>query len=470
MKKHLLILFLSLSCIIKAQNWTLYPNKLDGMIDVLYNDSVTDKLYFGGLINFNDTIPLDGLGSFNPPSDISSAIGVDAWKVTGIVRFQNEIYLAGSFYDANIDDYYHLMKWDGINLSPVYADGQLLVDGLFETMKVYNDTLYVGGSFRFKDQFGIMCNGLAKYDGTNWTNIHNFPKWNYLNSNINIVDQIAIYKNEIYVGGRFADTAPIDTMISICKFNGTQWQMLGNGIRGSITQITDMLEYQGKLYIAGDFEKTGTNPGKNLAVWNGAEWEETAQVGGPSYDIVRSMCVYNDELYIAGVFDSVAGVKASNFAKFDGKNWCGLDLDTIQGLVNDLEVFHDELYLVGYIERMGGVDFITQTLNMGVIAKLDTANATFNCVNIVGIDETPSSESNLKLYPNPFNGSFTLEFDAKQSANETLYLIDGLGNTVKFYQFDIISGKNSFDINLESLASGLYYLRFGEKVIKLVKQ
>lgn len=87
-----------------------------------------------------------------------------------------------------------------------------------------------------------------------------------------------------------------------------------------------------------------------------------------------------------------------------------------------------------------------------------------------GIDEHSSLKRDLQLYPNPSNGNFTLEFDALQSADEIIYITDALGSTVKSYQFDINSGKNSLEINLESLADGIYYLRLGEEVMKVFKE
>lgn len=131
--------------------------------------------------------------------------------------------------------------------------------------------------------------------------------------------------------------------------------------------------------------------------------------------------------------------------------------------------FYPYFYFERYMPWMVYLRLYDATNNCGDTVIQQILIKSLNYEHAVSVPELKNNTAEIKLYPNPTNGQFTLEFDAKQSTNEILYLTDALGNDVTVYQLDIHSGKNSFDINLESLANGIYYLRFGERVIKLVK-
>lgn len=105
--------------------------------------------------------------------------------------------------------------------------------------------------------------------------------------------------------------------------------MIGNGFLegGNVyNQVNDMVEFYGKLYIVGNFDRLdGLNLGKNMVVWNGENWEEMLDIfsmevsyGGNIYIFE----VFKGELYVGGFFDCVGELIVYNFVKFDGFSWC----------------------------------------------------------------------------------------------------------------------------------------------------
>ena len=435
MKFRLLLLLTILGNHLIGQDWTLYLNHLNSGIHVLYTDTTTDELYLGG--NFeNDNDPLmHGFATFNN-GDPLPANGILPFQITEIAQFNGEFYLGGSIYNLSdtINYLLTLVKWNGTTMTPVTVNGlpfSYLI-GSINDIRVINDELYIAGGFRFTDVDGNVCNGIAKLVGTEFKAIHNFPRWNYHYNNINNVDEITVYNNEIYVAGRFYDSGPSDTMNGFCKWNGIQWQRI-DGIDGPFFGFDDMLEYQGKLYIAGTFD----SPNANLAVWNGSGWEESVDVLSSEtlYPRVRTMEIYNGELYIGGYFDQVAGIWASNFAKFDGNEWCGLTNDTIVGQIHDFAVLNGELYMGGFIDEINGITMWENGFE-GLVAKLN-ADAVFTCIDVVGLNEQ-NKTLEIEIFPNPSSDQVTI------SLGETTF------NQFEITLFDI-TGKQVLKLNKQNL-------------------
>ncbi len=58
--------------------------------------------------------------------------------------------------------------------------------------------------------------------------------------------------------------------------------------------VHKMLEYNGELYLGGDFQVIGGQIIPYLAKWDGTNWSTVAQINGP----VEDMIVFQDKLYI----------------------------------------------------------------------------------------------------------------------------------------------------------------------------
>jgi len=90
-------------------------------------------------------------------------------------------------------------------------------------------------------------------------------------------------------------------------------------------------------------------------------------------------------------------------------------------------------------------------------AELETGILTFNI------------DSDVRLYPNPNNGHFTLDLSKLQSGNIKLEIADILGNVI--YTSNAYSNKQEqLEINLEEYNSGIYFLKVSKDNIHSTKK
>lgn len=83
--------------------------------------------------------------------------------------------------------------------------------------------------------------------------------------------------------------------------------------------------------------------------------------------------------------------------------------------------------------------------------------------NITGIEEV--SESSMKLYPNPANNRARLTIAPQANRNEAV-LYDVTGRKVVAYTVE--AGATGIELNTSTLANGVYMLRLGSEVMKLI--
>ncbi len=75
------------------------------------------------------------------------------------------------------------------------------------------------------------------------------------------------------------------------------------------------------------------------------------------------------------------------------------------------------------------------------------------------IDAVISSTAEVRLYPNPTNSSIQLEFEAVETADLQLELIDKMGRQVYTETINTQNGLNQHRIGLEELPSGVYFVK-----------
>jgi hypothetical protein len=120
----------------------------------------------------------------------------------------------------------------------------------------------------------------------------------------------------------------IDTCNMYCS--GTSWSQLNT------SWIEDMVVFQGKLIVAGQFSSIG-NPliqANNIAAWNGSVW---APLGNGLNNMVKDIEVHNGILYAGGDFTMAGNTSANKIASWNGSSWSALPQGGINGVANNVE-------------------------------------------------------------------------------------------------------------------------------------
>jgi hypothetical protein len=84
-------------------------------------------------------------------------------------------------------------------------------------------------------------------------------------------------------------------------------------------------------------------------------------------------------------------------------------------------------------------------------------SVTITVGNSFGIDENTLGVT-MSLYPNPNEGTFTLELNSKEEQNITLRINDPFGKNVFTMENIDMTGSKILPLNLNHLAEGMYFL------------
>jgi hypothetical protein len=91
-----------------------------------------------------------------------------------------------------------------------------------------------------------------------------------------------------------------------------------------------------------------------------------------------------------------------------------------------------------------------------------TKNVTVNncriAATVIAPESTVNNISAFTAYPNPSQGKFTLSFNSGKEARYALKVVDVLGNILSNNDLIVSEGFNSREINLETVAAGLYFI------------
>lgn len=320
------------------------PHSTAGVRQVFFDDQ-QDSLIAVGYITeaeFND---------YGTPSILSYRHGT--WNtivtaqgtVSSVARYADTLLVAGNIMEIGgvevrrVGAYYN-GAWHS------YGEiGGEVGDGIIRKLKVVDGALYAVGSFNQAD--GHPANGIVKRENGHWV-----PLGNLQTDSDPILTDVIEYQGDIYVCGALS-LAPGGEN-GIARFDGTSWTAPGGGILGGNAGGLCMAIYQDELVLGGTIHRSAGNPGHMIMRWNGEEWRG---LGGHLRDqnndtIGEARCYallsYEDKLLVAGGFWYAGGVPASRFAIWDGEDWCGTG-DEWEGYGESLAMFDDTLFMAsGY--------------------------------------------------------------------------------------------------------------------------
>lgn len=264
--------------------------------------------------------------------------------IRAMAIYNGDLYVSGYSWDTT-----RIYKQNGGGWTVVGTCFQSIIDAMI----VHNNELFVGGLIYEID--GTSYNNIAKWNGSSWSD----PGGGIPGSTTDAhVRSFAVYNGELYAGGD--SFAPLAN--DIAKWNGVSWVPVGTGITGAPTAtVFAMKEYNGNLYVAGNFDVAGGVAVNNIARWNGTNWSNPGGGIGGGDSLVVDLEVFNNELYAGGSFTD----PGSNVVKFNGSTWSTLAGGGVYfGGVTSLAAFGNSLIVGGGFSWIlsGGVliEYITR--------------------------------------------------------------------------------------------------------------
>lgn len=340
----------------------------------LYADTTVDQLLATGPIAIVNDFNSPVLANFKS-GEWSYVQGFGGGGLYTSVRFGDTLVVGG---------YFHTLADEPINLLAAWYDstwhnfGQFPSEGVVRKLRVVNGVLYAVGSFHTVD--GSVCHGVAKRVGGHWEGLGSID---YPIGDEPIVLEVCEYQGNIVVGG---EMNPIGLGNDLMQFDGTNWLDVGGGLLGGVGAVTCLAVYQNELYVGGGLYVGAGSPGHGLVRWNGSSWSD---VGGSMRDIygtttynasASSLLVHDGKLLVGGAFGYAGTLHANQFAIWDGSTWCATG-DSIGGTVESMAFYHDTLFIactdsldgqaVNYIGRWIGGVFEQVCEQVGIVELLE---------------------------------------------------------------------------------------------------
>jgi hypothetical protein len=223
--------------------------------------------------------------------------------------------------------------------------------------------------------FNNPCNRVAEWDGTSWS---------CLAGGVGIVARAGVvWDGKLVVVGDFWNVAqPCVGCNGVAVWDGVSWSPLGDGVNNDVLSIT---VWNNQVVIAGDFTQADGVPVARIVKWNGTVWESVGPIGVFDNDI-RAMVEYDGELWVGGDFNNVGGnTSYDGLVKYDedSANWVGGNsgVDLIGGVDYSVRVLYvnpndGNLYMGGEFPELWDGDAAAPDPNMSGIAMYDGSNWT----------------------------------------------------------------------------------------------
>jgi len=272
--------------------------------------------------------------------------GLEDGSIYDMVEYDGKLYVTGQFQEIGCAPAEIIARWDCENKTWDSVGGGLSGgdDPFGDALAVYNDELYVGGRFSKAGDIDVV--NIAKWDGDNWANVGTIENGS--------VRELEVYKQELYVGGFFDAVNGINTG-SIASYNGSSWSGLGDIDElelKSVGTVKNMAVFKNVLYISGDFSSNNDDISE-LVTWNGNQLQDFGRAFSFSQNSIKELTAINDLLYIGGNFRNVVASQANNLIQWDGEAW-GIMGQGATGTVLGIEQYKSKIYIGGDFTSAGG--------------------------------------------------------------------------------------------------------------------
>jgi hypothetical protein len=232
----------------------------------------------------------------------------DSGGTAALAIYNNEVVIAGQFNRFNGVLCNGLAAWNGTSFR-AFEGNQAGV--AFRSLKTVGNLLYVGGTFTSIS--GVLAPGIAVWNGSNYQALGaGLSGW---------VNDLNFFNGDLHAAGIFGNSGATLTQ-GVARFSAGAWQSLGAGLQlfNQNGQINVILPFRNELVATGSFSRSGTAALQTVSSWNGSRWQSlgmTTFTASPNATFgAAGLTQFGDDLVAAGTFDEVSGQKAFWLASF----------------------------------------------------------------------------------------------------------------------------------------------------------
>lgn len=322
-----------------------------------------------------------------------------------------------------------------------------------------NGILWIGTDF-----------GVSQYDGTTWTTY---------------TDADGLADNRVkYIQADLDNNIWFGNNDGVSVFDGTTWT--------SYT-TADGLPFGGVNFIeiaANGDKYFGTGLG-GVYVFDGTTFTAITEDEGLLTDKITSIAIDAQNNKWIGSADGISVLNASNeVVEHHTRIFTIPEPDTLNP-VEDVQidskgniwvgVYVDYLVTEGGVSMYNGVEWIDYDVSDGLVgpvvrrlaidSKDDVWVATSTGVTKIsdiplGVEKIYEA-TDFELYPNPTTGDLTVYFTKEfMSKNDKIEVYNVSGQWIK--SFDVSYSQQTFDVDLNDLSSGMYFVKIGTQVARIV--
>jgi hypothetical protein len=238
-------------------NWQALGGGVNGRVVALAVSG--NGLYAGGVFNTatnagGTSMVVNYIAKWDGTTWSALGSGLNGYVETLAIS-GNDLYVGGDFTTAGGTPANRIAKWDGNNWS---ALGTGIENGWPFALAISDTNLFVGGLF--KAAGGVAATNIAKWNGTSWSALGPglIDPDNFYES---AVEALLISDDNLYAGGSFTTAGGVPAN-GIAKWDGTNWSGLGSGTSGRV----HALALTGSdLYLGGSFQMAGGRVSAYLA-------------------------------------------------------------------------------------------------------------------------------------------------------------------------------------------------------------
>ena len=155
---------------------------------------------------------------------------------------------------------------------------------------------------RYPDTFRV-----SKWNGTFWS------PYPIFNANAGVAISIIVYKNELYINYTYGKGK------HVMRWHNNAWDTISKSLNGI---VNNMLVYNNKLILQGNFTKAFGKTANKIASWDGSLWDTLAGgiSNGKKFLSIGTSCIYKNRLVLGATVLDSAG-HGHRVEEWNGKAW-----------------------------------------------------------------------------------------------------------------------------------------------------